>query len=136
MSYTPPPEPSDSLSSSSPDSELDQETRSWAMACHLSSLVAWAGIPFGNIIGPLIVWIIKRETSNFIDYHGKASLNFQITTTIYGLIAALLLFVLIGFVLLPILLLLNIIYTVVAGLEAKQGRTYQYPSWLCIKFIS
>jgi uncharacterized Tic20 family protein len=64
-----------------------QEVRQWAMFCHLSALLGiW--IPFGNLIGPLILWQMKRETDPFIDAQGKEALNFQITVAIAGDLSA------------------------------------------------
>ena len=69
-----------------------QEVRQWAMFCHLSALLGiW--IPFGTIIGPLILWQIKREMDPFIDAQGKEALNFQITVAIASAICFLLMLV-------------------------------------------
>ena len=55
------------------------------MLCHLSSL-AGSVIPFGNIVGPLVVWLIKKDEYAFVDDQGKESLNFQISITIYTVV--------------------------------------------------
>jgi uncharacterized Tic20 family protein len=65
---TPPPSP-------------ESQARMWNMLCHLSALAGFIGIPFGNILGPLIVWQIKKNEFPSVDVHGKAALNFQITVT-------------------------------------------------------
>ena len=57
----------------------DKEARMWAMWCHLSAIVGYLGVPFGNIIGPFVVWMIKRDTDPFVDDHGKESLKFEIS---------------------------------------------------------
>jgi len=62
------------------------EERNWAMAAHLSALVAVLGLPFGHIIGPLLVYLTQRERSAFVASHARASLNFQITVSIAGLV--------------------------------------------------
>ena len=56
------------------EGQLLKEVRNWAMLCHLSTFSGWF-IPFGNILGPLIIWLMKREESPFIDAHGKEALN-------------------------------------------------------------
>jgi uncharacterized Tic20 family protein len=58
------------------------EERNWAMAAHLSALVAVAGIPFGHVVGPLVVYLTQRQRSAFVAEHARASLNFQITVSI------------------------------------------------------
>lgn len=104
-----------------------------AMICHLSSFSGALGlIPLGNIVAPLIVWLLKKDDP-YIDYHGREVLNFQISFIIYYIIAGLLCFVLIGFLILPVLGLINLIFTIVAAVRAKDGERYQYP--MTIRFL-
>ncbi len=110
-----------------------QDTRTWAMVCHLASFAGYV-VPFGNIIGPLVVWMVKKDTSTFVDEHGKEALNFQISLTIYVVVAAMLAFVLIGFVILPALLILDIVVTIIADIEANKCNLYRYT--LTIRFVS
>ncbi len=105
----------------------------WGMLCHLCALVLYIGIPFGNIIGPLVIWLIKKDESPFVDAHGKESLNFQISMTLYGIIAGLLCLIFIGYVLLPILLIANIVLIIMGAVAANRGDMYQYP--FCIRLI-
>ena len=97
------------------------------MLCHATALagffVPWAG----HILGPLIVWLAKRNDSPEINEHGKESLNFQISMLIYNVIAAVLCLVLIGFIILPILHILNLVLVIVASIQASEGRFYRYP---------
>jgi len=81
----------------------------------------------GHILGPLIVWLAKRTDSPEIDAHGKESLNFQISMLIYGLISGILCLILIGFLLLAILHLLNLVLVIVASIQASEGKLYRYP---------
>lgn len=106
----------------------------WAGLCHATALVIYLGIPFGNIIGPLIVWLIKRNEIPLVDDQGKESLNFQISILIYAIISALLIFVVVGFFLLVSLALFHIVVTIYATIKASQGIAYRYP--LCIRLIS
>lgn len=75
----------------------DKQARIWGMLCHLTALLGIIGIPFGNIVGPLIIWLLKKNVYPFVNEQGKESLNFQISMTIYALAAALLIFIKIGF---------------------------------------
>ena len=74
--------------------DVSSEERNWGMAAHLSALVAVAGLPFGHVLGPLIVYLIKGHESEFVASHAKASLNYQITMSIVGIVGML---VLVGF---------------------------------------
>ena len=146
----------------------DQSARNWAMWCHISSLVwlpslllgligIFLPIPLLNIVGPLIVWLTKKEQHPFIDAHGKESLNFQISFTIYWVIAAIILIFLaaitcgielsnssssssgqlltqiwvvlgvVGGVFALIVGILQLVLIVFAAIKAKKGEFYHYP---------
>ncbi|MFC2133495.1 DUF4870 domain-containing protein [Bacteroidota bacterium] len=115
------------------DSNLSKDERMWGMFCHLSAL-AFFVFPFGNIIGPLIVWLIKKEEYAFVDEQGKESLNFQISITIYSIGAAILIILLIGIPLLIGLFFLDFVLVIVAAVRANDGIHYNYP--LSMKIIS
>lgn len=104
-----------------------KEARTWAMWCHLAALSGYLGVPFGNIIGPLIIWMVKRETDPFIDSQAKESLNFQISLTIYGMVSLLLCLILVGFILLPVVIVGGLILTIIAAIKANDGEDYRYP---------
>ena len=114
-------------------SELDlskpkpsREARQWAMFCHFSAFLGmW--FPFGSLIGPLILWQIKRESDPFIDDQGKEALNFQITVAILSAICYVLMFILVGFALLGLVLIGAVVLVVIAGVKANDGVTYRYP---------
>ncbi len=114
--------------SAAPSSGADsnKEERNWAMGCHLASFAGFL-IPFGNIIGPLVIWLIKKEEFPMVDEHGKEALNFQITVALIGIVCALLILVFIGLLLLPALAIYWIIFTIIAALKANEGESYQYP---------
>ena len=97
------------------------------MLCHASALVGFFVPWAGHILGPLIIWLAKRGDSPEIDGHGKESLNFQISMLIYSLIAGVLCLVLVGFVLLGILHILNLVLVIIASIQASEGKLYRYP---------
>jgi uncharacterized Tic20 family protein len=99
----------------------------WCVICHLSALAGFFIPGAGHILGPLIVWLVKRADSPEIDEHGKEALNFQISMLIYSLVAAVLCLVLIGFALLVVLHILNVVFVIVAAIRASDGRLYRYP---------
>ena len=111
----------------------DKDARMWGMFSHLTALSAFIGIPFGNIIGPLIIWLIKREEFPLVDDQGRESLNFQISMTIYTIVSFFLCFIIIGFLILPAVLLADLILVIIASVKANKGEAYRYP--LTIRFI-
>ena len=108
-------------------STSSRDVRTWNVLCHATALagffVPWAG----HILGPLIVWLAKRSDSPEIDENGKESLNFQISMLIYNVIAGVLCLVLIGFIILAILHILNLVLVIVASIQASGGKFYRYP---------
>ncbi len=117
--------------------EANPQARTWAMLCHLAGL-AWI-LPitpaFGSVLGPLIVWLIKKNDYPFVDEQGKEALNFQITMLIYCAVAALLMLMCIGFFLLPAVIVVEVVFTVIAAIRANDGDHYRYPYPLIIHFI-
>ena len=101
--------------------------RTWAVFCHLSSFVAFLGIPFGNVLGPLVLWLIKKSDMPLVDAEGKAAINFQISMTIYTLVAVVLCFIAIGFLLIFPVILFNIIVVIIATVKTSNGEKFQYP---------
>lgn len=110
-----------------------KEQRNWAMFAHLSSFAGHV-IPFGHIGGPLLVWLLKKDEMPFLNDQGKESLNFQITMTFAFIVAALSLFVIVGFFLLPAVWLFDVIVTIIATVKASEGVAYRYP--LCLRLVS
>jgi uncharacterized Tic20 family protein len=139
--------------------QIASQDRNWAMAAHLSALIAVAGLPFGHIVGPLVVYLIKAHESEFIAEHARASLNYQITVSIFsiiGIIAAVgvmfgyiasgsaqasdtgtgislaILWIAVAIAVL-LILLLSLIFIIAGTVAASQGRTYTYP--FAIRFL-
>jgi uncharacterized Tic20 family protein len=110
----------------------DKDERLWGMLCHLSAFTGFV-IPLGSVLGPLIVWMIKKDEMPFVNDQGKESLNFQLTMLIAMVISVILIFVFIGFFLLGALLIFQIIVIIVASIKANDGVRYRYP--YTIRFI-
>jgi uncharacterized Tic20 family protein len=122
---TPPPAPASSTSS---------EVRTWNVLCHASALLGLFFHFLGHLLGPLIVWLIKRDLSPEIDANGKESLNFQISMLIYDAIAAILCIVLIGIPILIALWILNTVLVIIASVKTSEGQFYRYP--FTIRFLN
>jgi uncharacterized Tic20 family protein len=114
----PPPPPAPSASS---------DIRTWCVLCHAAALLGLFFHFLGHILGPLIVWLVKRGDSPEVDAHGKESLNFQISMLIYDAIAAILCIVLIGIPILIALWVLNTVLVIIASIQASEGKFYRYP---------
>ena len=119
-----------------------KQEKTFAMLCHLTALAGLIGIPLGNILGPLIVWLIKKNEFPLVDKNGKESLNFQISMTIYGIIAVLFMLVVsavflplavIGWFLLIGLLIADLVLVIIASVKTNNGESYKYP--LTIRFL-
>lgn len=105
-----------------------------AMACHLSTFLGVSLLPvIGWLAGPLIVWLTQKDRSALIDHHGREAINFQLSLMIWYFVAGMLCFVFIGFFILPVLFLFQVIMTVIAGIRAAAGEYYRYP--LTFRFI-
>ena len=126
------------------DTELSSEERNWAMAAHLCGLAWLAGgtgllfFPFGGLVlltvlGPFIIWRTKGQSMPFVAEQAKESLNFQITVFLLGLVFLGLALVLIGFVLLWILGLVNIVLVIIAAVQVSDGKPYRYP--VCLRLV-
>lgn len=99
-----------------------QDERTWGMLAHLSALVA--GLIGLSFLGPLVVWMIKKEESVFVGDQAKEALNFQLAVLIAALVCAA---TCIGLILLPVIGIGALIYTIIAGIEANKGIYYRYP---------
>lgn len=108
------------------------QERNLAMACHLSSFAGFV-VPFGNLAGPLIVWLIKRVENPYVDDQGKEAVNFQISLTIYMVVSFALMLIIVGFFLAIGLTIFWIVVTIQAAIRANRGEPYRYP--LTIRLI-
>ncbi|MBS3797075.1 MULTISPECIES: DUF4870 domain-containing protein [unclassified Pseudoalteromonas] len=108
------------------------DEKSMAMLCHLAALAGFI-VPFGSILGPLIIWLVKKEDMPVVDRHGRESLNFQFTMLIAYIVCFLLIFVAVGLLLLPIVALFSFIMVIVASIKAYEGKEFSYP--LTIRFL-
>ncbi|MBI1344892.1 DUF4870 domain-containing protein [bacterium] len=106
-----------------------QEDRIWAMLCHLASFVTF--IPFGNIVAPLVIWMMKRDSSPLVADQGKEALNFQITMVIGYAVAIVLFFTVVlipvSILMLVVLPIWHLVLTIIAAIKCYDGQLYRYP---------
>jgi len=113
--------------------------RTYAMLCHLSGILSVMLLGLGFVI-PLVLWLVQREKSSLVDTNGKEAVNFQLNLfivavvlyVVIGLVRGLPIEFTFGFAMragyhMPVLFLLNVIFSIIAGLEAGKGNTYRYP---------
>ncbi len=121
---------------------ITQNDKNYSSITHLSGFAGWF-FPFGNIIAPLIMWVAKKNESKYIDAHGKAAINFQLSLILYGFLLAILIipitFLTIGLGLIAIIaaiipaIILKIVLIISASIKANNGEYYDYP--FTIEFI-
>ena len=104
-----------------------KEETNFAMFTHLAGLLALTSVPGGGIIGPLVLWLIKKDTMPFVDDQGKEAINFHITVAIGALVCWGLSFVCIGIPMLIALLIGAIVFSIIGAVKASNGETYRYP---------
>lgn len=102
------------------------EVRQGAMLCHLAAFLGFV-FPFGSVVGPLILWQMKKEKDAFIDDQGKEALNFQITVAIAWIACIVLAFAVVGFFLMFALAVATIVLTIIGSIKANKGIPYRYP---------
>lgn len=120
-----------------PAAQIAPASRTWEVLCHISAFAGFIGIPFGNIVGPLIVWLLKRAESPSVDAHGRAVLNFQISWSLWfiaaGIGGAVLGFLTCGlgwWLLAPVMLAAGIALfaiSVIGAIKASSGELYRFP---------
>lgn len=128
--------PSEIPLSPSPEKKISSESaRSWSIALHLAGLSGFLlPIFLAHILVPLTIWLLKRSESEGIDATGKEVLNFQISYTLYLIVAGMLCFVLIGFLIFPLFFIPWLLLPIVAACRTSNGKFYRYPC--TIRFLN
>jgi len=115
------------------DRKPSGDARRWAMFCHLAGLawmMVWPLPIIGGVVATLIIWQIKKDDDPFIGESGRRAFNFQLSMLIYSAGLAI---TVIGLFLLPVVAILNIVFTIIAAVRAGDGKSYSYP--LSIEFV-
>lgn len=108
------------------------EQKQMGLIMHLSQLANLILFPVGIVV-PIVIWQTQKEKTPALDAHGKMVTNFMISMTIYFIVSFILAFVLIGFLLLPIVAVIGIVFPIIGGIKANNGELWEYP--LAIKFL-
>ena len=119
--------PSEAIESVQPEApERERETNQWAMFIHFSLLAGWI-VPIAGLIVPILLWQIKKNELPGIVPHAHVVLNWIVTSLVYALICFILTFVLIGILGFLVLAIVTVIFAVVGGLKANDGKVWEYP---------
>lgn len=117
------------------------EERQWALFAHLSILLGglittgWA-FSTGSFIGPLVIWLVKKDTMPFVADQAKEALNFAITLTIACFVLLMLTILSLGIgalITIPVLMFIGIaalVLVIIAAVKANEGVAYRYPATL------
>ncbi len=120
------------------ESGISADERQWAMFAHLSALAGgivtagWAG-SIGCFLGPLVIWMMKKDTMPFVDDQAKEALNFNISVAIIFFVLFVLTLVTLGIgalLTVPLMILVGLawlVFTIIASIKANQGERYRYP---------
>ena len=103
-----------------------QDERTWGMLAHLSTFAGFL-LPLGSVLGPLVVWLVKRDQSPFVAEQGKEALNFNISVLLAAIVCAVLVYVFIGILLGVALCIFWLTVTIIAAIKASEGVHYRYP---------
>ena len=117
---------SESQPSGAEPASVGKDDTNMAMLCHILAI-------FTGFLGPLIIWLIKKDVSPFVDRHGKEALNFQLTVLIAWVASGLLAFVCIGFILMPVIGIADLVLCIMAAVKSSRGEVYLYP--VSIRFV-
>ena len=106
-----------------PTTEISSDQRTLAMLAHLLGI-------FTGFLGALVIWLVKREESGFVENQAKEALNFQITVLLLSIVGMVLSLVLIGFLILIAVWVGNLIFSIIGAISAYSGQRYRYPMTL------
>lgn len=110
-----------------PPAPQNNDEKMWGMLCHLSAIAGYVIAGIGFILGPLIIWLVKKDEYPFVNDQGKEALNFQISMLIYSIISVPLCLIGIGFLLLAAIGITQLVLIIMASIAANNGTAYRYP---------
>jgi len=105
--------------------ETSKDARNMAMLCHLLGIVGF--------FAPLVIWLIEKDKHKFVDEHGRAAMNYQVSLLIYYAVCGALCPVIIGLILLPVLTIVHVILAIIGAVKASKGKRWHYP--IAISFL-
>ena len=104
---------------------MNKEAKNMAMLCHLLGMMGF--------FAPLVIWLNEKDKYEFVNQHGQAAMNYQISIIIYYLASWMLCFILIGIPMLVALIIMHIVFVIMGTVKAGKGKPWQYP--IAIRFL-
>jgi len=104
-----------------------ENERTWGMLAHLSAFAGLIMPLAGIVLGPLVVWLTRRDDSPFVAAHAKEALNFNISVLLGALVCVVLTLMFVGILLGLALFIAWLVLTLIAAIKASEGETYRYP---------
>ena len=115
------PPPNSSFSQSYDSAPLaSQEDKTMAMLAYLLGIVT-------GFVGPLVIWLMKKDQSKFVGFHALQALLLHAVVTLGYILSAVLFIVIIGFFTMPLFGVLSLVFSIIAGLAANRGEMYEIP---------
>lgn len=111
-----------------------KEEQNWAVILHLSQLLGYSVAPVVGLAAPIVIWLLLKEQYPGLDVHGKNVANWILSNVLYAFITGISIFIFIGFVLFPVVIILGVVFPIIGAIEASRGKAWRYP--LTIQFIS
>lgn len=111
---------------------VTQDEKNTAVLVHLAALAGLV-VPFGNVLGPLVVWLLKRDNMPFVDHQGKEAINFQITMSIAMVISLVMIVIIVGILTSIGLGIFWLVIVIKAAMRTSEGMVYRYP--FSIRFV-
>ena len=112
------------------EGDISRDARTWGMICHLSLFAGYV-VPCAGLLAPLVIWMMKKEESAYIDYHGREALNFIISIFCVGLVNGLLcltgVWLILGIPIAIALAIVGVVMPIIAAIKANDGEHYRYP---------
>ena len=105
---------------------MSKDEQNLAMLAHLLALSGLV-VPLGNVLGPLILWLIKKDSMPFVDQQGKEAINFNITVSIAAAVCLLTFFLILPMLLLVAVGIVWLVLTIIAAMKVSEGKAYTYP---------
>ncbi len=105
--------------------EISTEARNMAMLCHLLGIVGF--------FAPLVIWLNEKDKHKFVNEHGRAAMNYQISIIIYYIASCMLCFIIVGFFMFIALVIMHIIFVIMGAVKASKGEPWRYP--IAIQFL-
>lgn len=103
--------------------EVSDDEKTMGLLAHILGILT-------GFLGPLIIWLVKKDQSKFVDFHGKEALNFQITLTIAYVVSGVLMIICVGYLTFVAAWICALVFGIQGAMAANDRKPYTYPCTL------